>query len=234
VKNPSRNLPLALAMGTGIVIALYIAVNFVYLMVLPLHGDKFGFSDMARGIQYANEDRVGTAVMLQMFGATGAAVMAVAILISTFGCNNGLILSGARVYYAMAKDNLFFKSVGKLHPQYKTPVMALIIQAVWTCVLCISGTYGNLLDYIVFAVLIFYILTIFSLFVLRKKRPEAERPYKAVGYPVLPAIYIVLALFIDIVLLRYKTQYSMAGLVIVLLGVPVYFIWSRRNTTATV
>jgi basic amino acid/polyamine antiporter, APA family len=138
------------------------------------------------------------------------------------------------VYYAMAKDNLFFKSVGKLHPVYKTPVMALVIQAVWTCVLCLSGTYGNLLDYIVFAVLIFYILTIFSLFVLRKQRPEAERPYKAVGYPVLPAIYIVLALFIDIVLLRYKTQYSVAGLVIVLLGVPVYFIWSRRNRAATV
>jgi basic amino acid/polyamine antiporter, APA family len=113
-------------------------------------------------------------------------------------------------------------------------VMALVIQAVWTCVLCLSGTYGNLLDYIVFAVLIFYILTIFSLFVLRKQRPEAERPYKAVGYPVLPAIYIVLALFIDIVLLRYKTQYSVAGLVIVLLGVPVYFIWSRRNRAATV
>jgi APA family basic amino acid/polyamine antiporter len=229
VKNPSRNLPLALAMGTGIVITLYILANFVYLMVLPLHGDKYGFSDMARGIQYANQDRVGTAVMLQMFGATGAAIMAVAILVSTFGCNNGLILSGARVYYAMAKDKLFFKSVGKLHPTYKTPVMALIFQAFWTCILCISGTYNNLLDYIVFAVLIFYILTIFSLFVLRKKRPDAERPYKALGYPVLPAVYIMLALFIDIVLLRYKTQYSMAGLVIVLLGVPVYFIWSRQS-----
>jgi basic amino acid/polyamine antiporter, APA family len=232
VKNPSRNLPMALAVGTGVVITLYILANFVYLMVLPLHGDKFGFSDMARGIQYANQDRVGTAVMLEMFGATGAAIMAIAILVSTFGCNNGLILSGARVYYAMAKDNLFFKSVGKLHPDYKTPVMALVIQAVWTCILCISGTYNNLLDYIVFAVLIFYILTIFSLFVLRRKRPEAERPYKAVGYPILPAIYIVLALFIDIVLLRYKTQYSMAGLVIVLLGVPVYFIWSRGSKAA--
>jgi len=229
VKNPSRNLPLALAMGSGVVITLYILANFVYLMVLPLHGDKYGFSDMARGIQYANQDRVGTAVMLQMFGATGAAIMAIAILISTFGCNNGLILSGARVYYAMAKDKLFFKSVGNLHPTYKTPVMALIIQAVWTCILCISGTYNNLLDYIVFAVLIFYILTIFSLFVLRKKRPDALRPYKAFGYPVLPAIYILLAIFIDIVLLRYKTQYSMAGLVIVLLGVPVYFIWSRQS-----
>jgi len=232
VKNPSRNLPLALAMGTGIVITLYILANFVYLMVLPLHGDKFGFSDMARGIQYANQDRVGTAVMLQMFGATGAAIMAVAILISTFGCNNGLILSGARVYYAMAKDKLFFKSVGNLHPTYKTPVMALIIQAVWTCILCISGTYNNLLDYIVFAVLIFYILTIFSLFVLRKKQPDAIRPYKAFGYPVLPAIYILLAVFIDIVLLRYKTQYSMAGLVIVLLGVPVYFVWSQHSKRA--
>ncbi|HTC96028.1 MAG TPA: amino acid permease [Terriglobales bacterium] len=227
VKNPSRNLPLALALGTGIVIGLYVAVNFIYLSVLPLHGDPNGSTVLARGIQYAIADRVGTAVMLQMFGYTGAALMAFAILVSTFGCNNGLILAGARVYYAMAKDGLFFRPVAELHPKYKTPVNALVVQAVWTCLLCLSGTYGQLLDYIIFAVLVFYILTIFGLFVLRKTRPNAERPYRAFGYPVLPAIYIILALLIDIVLLRYKPQYTWPGLIIVLLGIPVYYVWSR-------
>jgi basic amino acid/polyamine antiporter, APA family len=218
VKNPKRNLPLSLAMGTGIVIALYIAANFIYLGVLPL--DQ---------IKSAAEDRVATAAMLRMFGSLGASLMAVAILISTFGCNNGLILAGARVYYAMAKDGLFFKSVGKVHPKYKTPALSLIVQGVWTCLLCLSGSYGQLLDYIIFAVLVFYILTIGGLFVLRYKRPNAERPYKAIGYPVLPAIYIVMALFIDVVLLRYKPQYTWPGLIIVLLGIPVYFIWSRGS-----
>ncbi len=218
VKNPKRNLPLSLALGTGIVIALYIAANFIYLGVLPL--DQ---------IKTAAEDRVATAAMLRMFGAMGASLMAVAILISTFGCNNGLILAGARVYYAMAKDGLFFKSVGKVHPKYKTPALSLIVQGVWTCLLCLSGSYGQLLDYIIFAVLVFYILTIGGLFVLRYKRPDAERPYKAFGYPVLPAIYIVMALFIDVVLLRYKPQYTWPGLIIVLLGIPVYFIWSRGS-----
>ncbi|MCI0355700.1 MAG: amino acid permease, partial [Acidobacteria bacterium] len=158
IKNPKRNLPLSLALGTGIVIFLYIAANFIYLAVLPLDGDPNGAAVLARGIKYAAEDRVGTAVMFQMFGTTGAALMAVAILLSTFGCNNGLILTGARVYYAMAKDGLFFKSVGNLHPQYKTPVASLIVQCVWTSILCLSGSYGQLLDYIIFAVLVFYIL----------------------------------------------------------------------------
>jgi len=153
----------------------------------------------------------------------------VAILISTFGCNNGLILSGARVYYAMAKDRLFFKSVAHIHPKYRTPVASLVVQAIWTSILCLSGTYGQLLDYIIFAVLVFYILTIVALFVLRKTEPNAERPYRAIGYPVLPAIYIVMALFIDIVLLRYKPQYTWPGLIIVLLGIPVYFLWSRKS-----
>jgi APA family basic amino acid/polyamine antiporter len=232
IKNPKRNLPLSLALGTGIVTFLYIAANFVYLAVLPLDGDPNGASVFARGIKYAAEDRVGTAVMFQMFGATGAALMAVAILLSTFGCNNGLILTGARVYYAMAKDGLFFKSVGSLHPQYKTPVVSLIVQCVWTSILCLSGTYGQLLDYIIFAVLVFYILTITGLFVLRVKRPDAERPYRAFGYPVLPALYIVMAVYIDIVLLLYKPQYTWPGLIIVLLGIPVYFLWSRKATGA--
>ena len=233
VKNPSRNLPLALALGTGTVIGLYVAVNFIYLSVLPLHGDPNGTTVLARGIQYATADRVGTAVMLQMFGYTGAALMAFAILVSTFGCNNGLILAGARVYYAMAKDGLFFRPVAKLHPKYKTPVNALVVQAIWTCLLCLSGTYGQLLDYIIFAVLVFYILTILGLFVLRKTRPDAERPYRAFGYPVLPAIYIVIAFFIDIVLLRYKPQYTWPGLIIVLLGIPVYYVWSRGRAQET-
>jgi APA family basic amino acid/polyamine antiporter len=232
VKNPSRNLPLSLALGTGVVIALYIACNFVYLGTLPLVGSPTGATLLERGIQYAREDRVATAVMTQMFGSIGGSLMAVAIMISGFGCNNGLILSGARVYYAMAKDGLFFHGVARLHPQYKTPAVSLMVQMIWTCVLCISGSYGQLLDYIIFAVLVFYVLTIFGIFVLRRTHPEAERPYKAIGYPVLPAIYIVMALFIDIVLLRYKPQYTWPGLFIVLLGIPVYYIWRPRNANA--
>jgi basic amino acid/polyamine antiporter, APA family len=234
VKNPSRNLPLSLAMGTGLVIALYIACNFVYLGALPLLGSPDGTTLLARGIQYAKEDRVATAVMTQMFGSIGGSLMAVAIMISGFGCCNGLILSGARVYYAMAKDGLFFRGVAKLHPSYKTPAVSLMVQMVWTCVLCISGTYGQLLDYIIFAVLVFYVLTIVGLFVLRRTHPEAERPYKAIGYPILPAIYIVMALFIDVVLLRYKPQYTWPGLFIVLLGIPVYYIWRPRAETSSV
>jgi APA family basic amino acid/polyamine antiporter len=233
VKNPNRNLPLSLALGTGVVISLYIACNFIYLAALPLWGSPTGATLVERGIQYASEDRVATAVMAQMFGSAGGGLMAVAIMISGFGCCNGLILSGARVYYAMAKDGLFFRNVAKLHPTYKTPVVSLMVQMVWTCVLCISGSYGQLLDYIIFAVLVFYILTIFGLFVLRRTHPDAERPYKAIGYPVLPAIYIVMALFIDVVLLRYKPQYTWPGLFIVLLGIPVYYLWSLRGSRAS-
>ena len=231
VKNPSRNLPLSLALGTGVVIALYIACNFIYLGALPLVGSPTGTTLVERGIQYASEDRVATAVITQMFGSIGGKLMAVAIMISGFGCCNGLILAGSRVYYAMAKDGLFFRRVARLHPTYKTPAVSLMVQMVWTCVLCISGSYGQLLDYIIFAVLVFYVLTIVGLFVLRRTHPEVERPYKAVGYPVLPAIYIVLALFIDIVLLRYKPQYTWPGLIIVLLGIPVYYIWRPKPQT---
>ena len=228
VRDPRRNLPLALALGTGLVILLYVLTNLVYLSVLPLSGDSNGSTVMARGIQYATEDRVGTAAMQVMFHNGGGALMAVAILISTFGCNNGLILTGARVYYAMAKDGLFFRSVGRVHSRYHTPAVSLMVQMVWTSVLCLSGSYSQLLDYIIFAVLVFYILSITGLFVLRRTRPDADRPYKAVGYPILPAIYIVLAIYIDLVLLRYKPQYTWPGLVIVLIGVPVYFVWARR------
>jgi APA family basic amino acid/polyamine antiporter len=216
-------------LGTGAVILLYVLANVVYLCVLPLVGDPHGASILARGIQYASEDRVATAVIQQIFGPVGASIMAVAILISSFGCDNGLILAGARVYYAMAKDGLFFRGASKLHPKYRTPAASLIMQCIWTCVLCISGSYGQLLDYIIFAVLVFYILTIAGLFVLRVKRPNEPRPYRAIGYPVLPAIYILMAVFIDVVLLRYKPQYTWPGLIIVLLGIPVYYLWSRHN-----
>jgi APA family basic amino acid/polyamine antiporter len=229
VKNPQRNLPLSLILGTGFVLTVYILASFAYILVLPLHGDPNGATALARGVQYATEDRIGTAALGQIFHSYGAQLMAAAILISTFGCANGMSLAGARVYYAMSQDGLFFKSVGKLHPKYKTPVAGLIVQAAWAILLCLSGSYGQLLDYIIFAVLVFYILTIAALFVLRFKRPDAPRPYRAIGYPVLPVVYIVLASWICIVLLRYKPQYTWPGLVIVLLGIPVYLLWKPKR-----
>lgn len=228
VKNPRRNIPLSLVLGTGFVLIAYFLASAAYLMVLPLHGDPNGATVLARGIQYASEDRVGTATLEQIFHSAGAYIMAAAILVSTFGCANGLTLAGARVYYAMSRDGLFFKSVGKLHPKYHTPVAGLMIQAVWATFLCLSGSYSQLLDYIIFAELVFYILTIVALFVLRFRRPDAPRPYKAWGYPVLPALYLVMAAWICFVLLRYKPQYTWPGLVLVLLGIPVYIFWSRR------
>lgn len=229
VRNPQRNLPLSLALGTGVVILLYILANVVYLMVLPLMGEPNAAAVIGRGIQHATEDRVGTAVMQVMFGDAGESIMAAAILVSTFGAANGILLSGARVYYAMAKDGLFFRYVGHLHPTYNTPARSLIVQGVWTCILCISGTYGQLLDYIVFAVLVFYILTIASVFILRKREPNTPRPYRTFGYPFLPALYILMAVFIDIALLLYKPQYTWPGLIIVLIGIPVYLLWSKRS-----
>jgi APA family basic amino acid/polyamine antiporter len=230
VKNPSRNLPLSLAIGTSVVILLYLLCNVIYLNVLPLHGDPNGATILDRGIQYATEDRVATAVLSQMFGSAGGFIMAAAIMLSSFGCSNGLILAGARVYYAMAADGLFFRNTGKLHPKYKTPAVSLMVQMVWTSILCLSGTYSQLLDYIVFAVLVFYILTMAGMFVLRRTHPDAERPYRAVGYPFLPAIYILMAGFIDVVLLRYKPQYTWPGLLIVLIGIPVYFVWKLSSS----
>ena len=233
IRNPKRNLPLSLALGTGVVLLLYILCNFVYLSVLPLVGDANAASVVGRGIQFAAQDRVATAVMEQAFGGAGAKLMAAAILVSTFGCINGLLLAGARVYYAMSRDGLFFKSVGKLSPKSNAPVNSLWVQWGWTCLLCLSGSYGQLLDYVIFAVLIFYILTIVGLFVLRRTRPDAPRPYKAIGYPVLPALYIVMAAWICVVLLRYKPQYTWPGLILVVLGVPVYLVWKRNAKTET-
>ena len=232
VRNPKRNLPLSLALGTGLVLTLYVLANFAYLCALPLHGDPHGATVFARGIQYASEDRVATAALEQIFHSSGAYLMAAAILISTFGCNNGMLMAGARVYYAMSRDGLFFRAAGELHPRYKTPVASLVVQAIWSCLLCVSGSYSQLLDFTMFAALLFYILTIGGLFVLRVKKPDAERPYRAFGYPVLPAVYILMAAYICVVLLRYKPQYTWPGLAIVLLGIPVFLFWSRRSQAA--
>jgi APA family basic amino acid/polyamine antiporter len=209
---------------------LYVLCNFVYLSVLPMVGASNAASLAGRGIQYATEDRVATAVMQSAFAGLGAKLMAAAILVSTFGCVNGMLLAGARVYYAMSRDGLFFESAGRLSRKSSAPVNSLWMQWAWTCLLCLSGSYGQLLDYVIFAVLVFYVLTIVGLFVLRKKRPDAARPYKAFGYPVLPALYIVMAVWICGVLLRYKPQYTWPGLILVLLGVPVYLVWTRRSS----
>jgi basic amino acid/polyamine antiporter, APA family len=227
VTNPNRNIPLSLALGTGTVILIYILVNAGYLLVLPLTGSPEATDAVGRGIQFAVSDRVGTAAASVIFGESAAIIMAVMIMISTFGCNNGLILAGARVYYAMSKDKLFFKSAGILNHK-SVPGAALVVQCTWTCLLCLSGTYGDLLDYVVFAVLLFYILTVIGIFILRKKQPEVTRPYKAFGYPVIPTIYILLAAAISIDLLIFKPQYTWPGLGIVLLGIPVYFMWKKR------
>ena len=227
VKNPGRNLPRSMVLGVGLVCLLYVVTNFVYLGVLPLEGSPDGTTPLARGIQYAAEDRVGTAAAQVIFGPVGMVLMAVAVVISTFGCNNGIILSGARVYYAMARDKLFFASVSKVHPRYHTPVIALAVQGVWSCLLTLSGTYSQLLDYIIFAVLLFNILTTCGLFVLRRKRPDLPRPYRTWGYPWVPLIFIGIAGFVEWALLVYKPMYTWPGLIIVLLGLPVYYLWRR-------
>ena len=221
IRNPKRNLPLSLMLGVGIVSVLYLACNFVYLNALPLEA-----------IQTAPQDRVATAVAQKMFGTTGAQLIAVAIMVSTFGCVNGLILAGARVYYAMALDGLFFKSIATLDPKTSVPVTSLVWQCAWACLLTLTGRYNDLLDYVIFAVLLFYILTISGIFVLRRTRPEMERPYRAFGYPVLPLSYILVAGLIEILLLLYKPNYTWPGLIIVLLGIPVYFFWRKNEVNA--
>jgi APA family basic amino acid/polyamine antiporter len=227
VKEPRRNLPLALAMGTGLVTLLYLLANLAYLVTLPLSA-----------IQQAPSDRVATAALQVIVPGLGASLMAGGILISTFGCNNGLILAGARAYYAMARDGLFFKSVGELNAA-KVPAAGLVLQGIWSVLLVLPRTfdpatgrygnlYGNLLDYVISAALIFYILTIAGVFRLRTKRPDAERPYRAFGYPVVPALYIVGAATVLLVLFVYRPATTWPGLVIVLLGLPVYLAWRRR------
>ena len=237
VHNPQRNLPLALVMGTGLVSLLYIMANVAYLHVLPLAGDPAGATAVTRGIQYATQDRVATAMMETVFGANGTTLMAVAILVSTFGCNNGLILAGARVYWAMARDGLFFARAGALNAR-GVPGFALLVQSIWISILCLTGTYGQLLDYVIFAALVFYCLTTVGLFILRRTQPTAVRPYRALGYPVLPGLYVLLAGALAIILLiadKTRAQ-AMAGLAIVLLGIPVFYLWraGRRAPSAPV
>jgi len=216
VKEPHRTVPRAMAYGTILVITLYVLANVSYINVLPLDA-----------IQHAPEDRVGTAAAQTIFGGNAATIMAIAIMISTFGCVNGLILAGARVYYAMAQNGLFFKKAGELNER-GVPANGLILQGVWAALLTLSGKYGDLLDYVIFAALLFYALTVAGIFVLRRKRPEAARPYKAWGYPIIPALYIVFATLIMIDLLIYKPNYTWPGLGLVLTGLPVYFLWRRK------
>jgi APA family basic amino acid/polyamine antiporter len=218
LKNPEKDVPFAMAVGVLTVTVLYVLANVAYLNVLP-----------GAAIATAPQERVGTAAMQAMFGAPGLYIMAIAIMISTFGCNNGLILSGARVYYAMAEDNLFFKSAARLHPTFKTPAVALIVQAIWTCMLCLSGTYGQLLNFVIFAAVMFYAVTAIGLFRLRKKRPDIPRPVRTPGYPWLPGLYVALTglIAVDLLVQDETRTYAMLGLGLVLLGVPVYFAWRR-------
>ncbi|HXG95454.1 MAG TPA: amino acid permease [Blastocatellia bacterium] len=279
VKNPRRNIPLSLALGTFLVISLYLLANVAYLVTLPFEGDRQKteviqlanqykadpnykndpaklviiktadqYEEQAKtdprilGIQNAPSDRVASSTAEVIFPGLGAAIMAVAIMISTFGCNNGLILAGARAYWAMARDGLFFRSSGELNSKH-VPAWGLVIQGIWAAVLVlprvVTGTdpatgkptygnlYGNLLTYVISAALIFYILTILGIFVLRWKRPDAERPYRAFGYPVIPALYIVGAAVILVVLLIYQWPITWPGFIIILTGIPVYLIWRR-------
>ena len=228
VINPKRNVPLSLFFGTLIVSVLYLITNIVYIKILPLSGSPNGADVLSRGIQYATEDRVATSAMSVVFGDYAAIIMAIFIMISTFGCNHSLIMAGPRVYYAMAKDGLFFRKVGEINKN-GVPGFAIAVQGIWSVLLCLSGTYSNLLDYVIFAVLIFFTLTILSIFILRVKRPEISRPYKAFGYPVVPSIYILTTVSIMIILLIYKPDYTFPGLGIVLLGIPVFYIWRKYN-----
>jgi APA family basic amino acid/polyamine antiporter len=227
VRNPARTIPLSLAIGTATVTLLYIAANLVYLTALPFHGDPNAATPFGRGIAFASGDRVGTAAMEVMLREAGAGVMALAIMISTFGCENGLILAGARVYWAMARDGLFFPVAGLLNTR-GVPGAALVFQGIWASVLTLSGTYSDLLDYVIFAALLFYVLTVTGIFILRRTQPSAARPYRAIGYPVMPALYVALASLIMIDLLIVKPRYTWPGLLIVASGVPAFLWWRRR------
>ncbi len=217
IKNPKRNIGLALFMGTLIVTIIYTATNLMYVSIMPM-----------QSIAHAENDRVGVEAAKIIFGSVGTKIIAVMLMISTFGCDNGLILSGARVYYTMANDGLFFKQVGRLNKN-AVPSRGLWIQCLWASVLCLSGKYNELLTYIIFTVLVFYILTIAGIFILRKKRPDIPRSYKAFGYPVLPMVYILAASIICISLLIYQTKFSLPGLGIMLLGIPIYYLLLKNK-----
>jgi APA family basic amino acid/polyamine antiporter len=217
MENPKHNLPLSLLIGTGSVLFLYVLINFIYINALSISE-----------IQNADQDRVGTVLLQKVFGINGAIIMAALIMVSTFGCNNGLILSGSRVYKVMAEEGLFFKQAAQLN-KHQSPQKSLTYQAIWASVLVLSGTYGDLLDYVVFAVLIFYILTVGAVFILRKQQPNAERPYKVIAYPYLPILYIIMALIICISLLVFKTAFAFTGLCLVLIGIPIYYFVKPKN-----
>ena len=208
--NPKRTIPLSLFLGTLTVSILYFLTNVAYVLTLPLVGRPDAADALGRGIQFALSDRVGTAAASVVFGLPAAVIMAALVMISAFGCINGLILAGARVYYVMARDGLFFRQAGRLNTR-SVPGVALVLQGVWASLLCLSGTYGQLLDYVIFAVLIFLSLTVGGLFILRWRRPEAERPYRAFGYPVVPALYILIAVVISVDLLDFQTRLYLAG-----------------------
>ncbi len=221
IKNPQRNIGLSLFLGTLIVTIIYVCTNLVYMSVLPLDA-----------IAAAEKDRVGVAAAQVIFGSSGTIIIAIMIMISTFGCNNGLILAGARVYYTMAKDKLFFKKAGELN-EYNVPAYALWLQCLFACAWSLSGQYGQLLDMISFVVVGFYMLTIAGIFILRKKRPDTHRPYKAVGYPVLPIIYILMGISFCGLLIVFKPAYTWPGLIITLLGIPIYFLIRKSDSDQT-
>jgi basic amino acid/polyamine antiporter, APA family len=221
VKNPQKNIGLSLFLGTLIVTIIYVVANLMYLAVLPIEQ-----------LAFAKDDRIALSVSNQIFGDAGTKILAVLIMVSTFGCNNGLILAGARVYYTMAKDKLFFPSVGRLNKN-AVPEYALWIQCLVACLLCLSGRYGQLLDMVSFVVVLFYVLTIIGIFILRKKRPDAERPYKAFGYPVLPLLYILMGTAFCLLLLKYQGWYPYYGLVVVLTGIPIYYIALANKNRST-
>ena len=231
VINPKRTVPLSLIFGTMIVSVIYLFTNFVYIRILPLSGSPDGADVLTRGIQFATDDRVATSAMSVVFGDYAAIIMAVFIMISTFGCNHSLILAGPRVYYAMARDGLFFRKVAEINKK-GVPGFAIAVQGVWSVLLCLSGTYSNLLDYVIFAVLLFFTLTILAIFILRIKKPGLARPYKAFGYPLIPALYIIVTAFIMVILLIYKPDYTFPGLIIVILGVPVFFLWRKFSDSS--
>jgi len=219
IKNPQKNIGRSLFLGTLIVTIIYVSANLMYLSVLPLNE-----------IAFAANDRVGVAAAEKIFGNSGSLIIAVMIMVSTFGCNNGLILSGARIYYTMAQDGLFFKQAASLN-RYSVPEKGMWIQCLWASLLCLSGRYGDLLALVIFGVLIFYVLTILGIFILRKKQPAAARPYKAFGYPVLPMVYIAVAVGLALLLLVFEANYTLPGLGIILLGIPLYY-WAMRKKQA--
>jgi APA family basic amino acid/polyamine antiporter len=231
IKDPKRNIPKSLFFGTLIVTVIYILANIAYLALLPINGSPDGLNPIDQGMLFASNDRVGASAAYVIFGDAGILLMAGLIMVSTFGCNNGLVLAGSRLFYAMSKDGLFFKSAAQLN-QNGVPSRALWIQCAWASVLCLSGKYGDLLTYSTFASLLFYILTIYGIFRLRKLEPDTERPYKAWGYPFIPALYIVLTLAICVDLLIYDFRNAGMGLFIVLLGIPVYYLIESKRKVA--